>query len=63
MLPFKFSTEAFMLGQISCEMISLSQDLNNNQGKKLNGELVDLEKIITRVNRVKKLILKKDELL
>ena len=52
-----------MLGQISCEMISLSQDLNNNQGKKLNGELVDLEKIITRVNRVKKLILKKDELL
>jgi len=50
-----------MLGQISCEMISLSQDLNKNQGKKLNGELVDLEKILKRIHQVKTLILKKDE--
>jgi hypothetical protein len=61
MSQFKFSSEAFMLGQISCEMISLSQDLNKNQGKKLNGELVDLEKILKRINQVKTLILKKDE--
>jgi len=61
MSRFKFSSEAFMLGQISCEMISLSQDLNKNQGKKLNGELVDLEKILKRINQVKTLILKKDE--
>ena len=61
MSHFKFSSEAFMLGQISCEMISLSQDLNKNQGKKLNGELVDLEKILKRINQVKTLILKKDE--
>jgi hypothetical protein len=63
MSQFKFSSEAFMLGQISCEMISLSQDLNKNQGKKLNGELVDLEKILKRINQVKTLILKKDECL
>jgi len=61
MSRFKFSSEAFMLGQISCEMISLSQDLNKNQGKKLNGELVDLEKILKRIHQVKTLILKKDE--
>ena len=52
-----------MLGQISCEMIALSQELSKNRGKKLNGELTDLDKIINRVDRVKKLILKKDELL
>jgi len=63
MSQFKFSSESFMLGQISCEMISLSQDLNKNQGKKLNGELVDLEKILKRINQVKTLILKKDECL
>jgi len=50
-----------MLGQISCEMIALSQHLNQNHGQKLNGELVDLEKIIDKVERVKKSILKKDE--
>jgi len=59
----KFSTAAFMLGQISCEMIALSQELSQNRGKKLNGELTDLDKIINRVDRVKKLILKKDELI
>jgi hypothetical protein len=52
-----------MLGQISCEMIALSQELSQNRGKKLNGELTDLDKIINRVDRVKKLILKKDELI
>ena len=31
-----------MLGQISCEIIALSQHLNENHGQKLNGELVDL---------------------
>ena len=50
-----------MLGQISCEMIALSQHLNKNNGQKLNGELVELDKIINRVNRVKELMLEKDE--
>lgn len=50
-----------MLGQISCEMIALSQHLNQNHGQKLNGELVELDKIIKRVNRVKENMLKKDE--
>tara|TARA_R100001463_G_scaffold109891_2_gene164594 strand:+ start:330 stop:491 length:162 start_codon:yes stop_codon:yes gene_type:complete len=50
-----------MLGQISCEIIALSQHLNLNDGEKLNGELVDLDKIINRVNRVKENIIRKDK--
>ena len=61
MSRFKFATASFMLGQISCEMIALSQHLNENNGQKLNGELVELDKIINRVNKVKELMLKKDE--
>ena len=61
MSRFKFASESFMLGQISCEMIALSQHLNKNNGQKLNGELVELDKIINRVNRVKELMLRKDE--
>jgi len=61
MSRFKFATESFMLGQISCEIIALSQHLNLNNGEKLNGELVDLDKIINRVNRVKENMLKKDK--
>ncbi len=57
----KFASESFMLGQISCEIIALSQHLNENDGKKLNGELIELDKIITRVNRVKEIMLRKDE--
>ena len=60
MSRFKFATASFMLGQISCEMIALSQHLNENNGQKLNGELVELEKIISRVNQVKELVLRKD---
>ena len=61
MSRFKFASESFMLGQISCEIIALSQHLNENDGQKLNGELVELDKIINRVNKVKELMLKKDE--
>ena len=61
MSRYKFASESFMLGQISCEIIALSQHLNENDGKKLNGELIELDKIITRVNRVKEIILRKDE--
>ena len=61
MSRFKFNNESFMLGQISCEMIALSQHLNQNHGEKLNGELVELDKIITRVNKVKEIILRKDK--
>ena len=61
MSRFKSASESFMLGQISCEMIALSQHLNENNGQKLNGELVELDKIINRVNRVKELMLRKDE--
>jgi len=61
MSRFKFATESFMLGQISCEIIALSQHLNLNDGEKLNGELVDLDKIINRVNRVKENIIRKDK--
>ena len=50
-----------MLGQISCEIIALSQHLNENHGQKLNGELVELDKIINRVNRVKELMTTKDK--
>ena len=50
-----------MLGQISCEIIALSQHLNKNNGQKLNGELVELDKIINRVNRVKELMTTKDK--
>ena len=50
-----------MLGQISCEIIALSQHLNENHGQKLNGELVELDKIINRVNRVKELMTIKDK--
>tara|TARA_Y100000593_G_scaffold80325_1_gene149912 strand:+ start:823 stop:984 length:162 start_codon:yes stop_codon:yes gene_type:complete len=50
-----------MLGQISCEIIALSQHLNENHGQKLNGELVELDKIINRVNRVKELMTMKDK--
>ncbi len=50
-----------MLGQISCEMIALSSDLNTNDGKKLNGELKEIDKIISRVNKVKEIMLQKDE--
>tara|TARA_R110001583_G_scaffold34683_1_gene116162 strand:- start:337 stop:474 length:138 start_codon:yes stop_codon:yes gene_type:complete len=42
-------------------MIALSQHLNKNHGEKLNGELVELDKIITRVNKVKEIMLRKDE--
>ena len=61
MSRFKFASESFMLGQISCEIIALSQHLNENNGQKLNGELVELDKIINRVNRVKELITTKDK--
>ena len=61
MSRYKFASESFMLGQISCEIIALSQHLNENDGKKLNGELIELDKIITRVNRVKEIMLRKDE--
>ena len=61
MSQFKFSSEAFMLGQISCEIIALAQQLNLNHGEKLNGELISLDKIVNRVDRVKNLIRKKDE--
>ena len=61
MSRFQFSIDSFMLGQISCEMIALSQHLNENHGQKLNGELVELDKIINRVNRVKEIMLKKDK--
>ena len=61
MSRFKFASESFMLGQISCEMIALSQHLNENHGQKLNGELVELDKIINRVNRVKEIMLRKDK--
>ena len=61
MSRFKFSTEAFMLGQLSCEMIALAQELNLNHGQKLNGELKTLTQIVNKVDRVKNLILKKDE--
>ena len=50
-----------MLGQISCEIIALSQHLNENNGQNLNGELVELDKIINRVNRVKELMTTKDK--
>ena len=50
-----------MLGQISCEIIALSQHLNENNGQKLNGELVELNKIINRVNKVKEIMLRKDK--
>ena len=50
-----------MLGQISCEMIALSSDLNTNGDKKLNGELKEIDKIINRVNKVKEIMLQKDE--
>jgi hypothetical protein len=50
-----------MLGQISCEIIALSQHLNENDGQKLNGELVELDKIINRVKRVKEIMLRKDK--
>ena len=61
MSRFKFSTEAFMLGQLSCEMIALAQELNLNHGQKLNGELKTLTQIVNKVDRVKNIILKKDE--
>lgn len=61
MSQFKFASESFMLGQISCEIIALSQHLNKNNGQKLNGELVELDKIINRVNRVKELMTTKDK--
>ena len=50
-----------MMGQISCEIEALSQHLNENDGQKLNGELVELDKIINRVNRVKEIMLRKDK--
>ena len=50
-----------MLGQISCEMIALSQQLNENNGQNLNGELVELDKIINRVDKVKEIMLRKDK--
>ena len=50
-----------MLGQISCEMIALSSHLNTNGGKKLNGELKEIDEIINRVNKVKQIMLRKDE--
>lgn len=61
MSRFKFSTAAFMLGQISCEMIALSSHLNTNGDKKLNGELKEIDDIINRVNKVKKIMLEQDE--
>ena len=61
MSRFKFSTESFMLGQISCEMIALSQHLNQNNGEKPTGELDELDKIINRVNKVKEIMLRKDK--
>jgi len=42
-------------------MIALSQHLNKNNGQKLNGELVELDKIINRVNKVKEIMLRKDK--
>lgn len=50
-----------MLGQISCEMIALSSHLNTNGGKKLNGELKEIDEIINRVNKVKEIMLRKDK--
>lgn len=61
MSRFKFSSESFMLGQISCEIIALSQHLNENSGQKLNGELVEMDKILNRIHKVKEIMLRKDK--
>lgn len=50
-----------MLGQISCEIIALSQHLNENAGQKLNGELVEMDKILNRIHKVKEIMLRKDK--
>jgi len=58
---FTFAPNAFKLKQITCEILALCLELENFEGERLNGELVELDRIITSMNLVKKSLIKKDE--
>ena len=56
-----FCPLAFKLKQTTCEIIALCNKLENFEGEKLNGELVELDRIITSMQKVKKRLIEKDE--
>lgn len=60
---YVFSPDAFKLKQITCDIIALCNDLDNFEGKKLNGELVELDRIMGLMKSVKTSLVKKDECL
>ena len=56
-----FCPLAFKLKQTTCEIIALCNSLENFEGKKLNGELVELDRIITSMQKVKKRLIEQNE--
>ena len=56
-----FCPLAFKLKQTTCEIIALCNQLEHFKGEKLNGELVELDRIISSMQRVKKRLIEKDE--
>ena len=58
---YVFCPDAFKLKQITCDIIALCNDLENFEGKKLNGELVEFDRIMNLMESVKTSLIKKDE--
>ena len=58
---YAFCPDAFKLKQITCDIIALCNDLENFEGKKLNGELVEFDRIMSLMESVKTSLIKKDE--
>jgi len=58
-----FCPLAFKLKQTTCEIIALCNSLEHFKGEKLNGELVELDRIITSMQKVKKRLIEQDECL
>ena len=58
---YVFSPDAFKLKQTTCEIIGLCNQLEHFEGERLNGELVELDRIINSMQKIKKKLIEKDE--
>ena len=56
-----FCPLAFKLKQTTCEIISLCNQLEHFEGERLNGELVELDRIINSMQKIRKKLIEKDE--
>ena len=58
---YLFCPLAFKLKQTTCEIIGLCNQLEHFEGEKLNGELLELDRIISSMQRVKERLIEQNE--